>query len=263
MEEEKKEEPVTEETKKENILTKKKEVKGTPLKIWLIVMIAVFMLITFGLGVYFGKEVFTKKEKKKSNETTPVEEKKETKEEKENIQYDTNATITQEEAESFLAEALDLLIEDNKDDNYIESRIFYYCISYLVKSNKYTKNEEGRFIFKESDVKEVLRKYYMRENVKYESEGFNVIYDEENKTLNILIGIALEHELSSEGPKVDVTKSVTNFKLENGIAKITYNEKKLLFNGENDQSPKEENRKIQIELFKVNNELRVKEVKIS
>ena len=81
MEEEKKEEPVVEETKKENILTKKKEVKGKPLKIWLVVMIAIFMLITFGLGVYFGKEVFTKKEKKKSNEPTPVEEKNETVEE--------------------------------------------------------------------------------------------------------------------------------------------------------------------------------------
>ncbi len=79
MEEEKKEEPVVEETKKENILTKKKEVKGKPLKIWLVVIIAIFMLITFGLGVYFGKEVFTKKGKKTSNEPTPVEDKKESK----------------------------------------------------------------------------------------------------------------------------------------------------------------------------------------
>ena len=87
MEEEKKEEPIVEETKKENILTRKKEVKGKPLKVWLIVMIAIFMLITFGLGVYFGKEVFNKKDKEKnnepvlneekSNESIPVEEKKE------------------------------------------------------------------------------------------------------------------------------------------------------------------------------------------
>lgn len=83
MEEEKKEELIVEETKKENILTRKKEVKGKPLKIWLIVMIAIFMLITFGLGVYFGKEVFNKKEKsnepvlneEKSNESIPNEEK--------------------------------------------------------------------------------------------------------------------------------------------------------------------------------------------
>ena len=75
MEEEKKEEPIVEETKKENILTRKKEVKGKPLKIWLIVMIAIFMLITFGLGVYFGKEVFNKKDKEKNNEPVLNEEK--------------------------------------------------------------------------------------------------------------------------------------------------------------------------------------------
>ena len=101
MEEEKKEEQVKEEqvvekTKKESFLTKKKEVKGKPLKIWLIVMIAIFMLFTFGLGVYFGKEVFTKKEKKKSNEPTPVEEKKE-----EIVVIDVNSKEVEDAMKSF------------------------------------------------------------------------------------------------------------------------------------------------------------------
>ena len=77
MEENKNEEPIVEETKKESILTKKKEVKGKPLKIWIIVMIIVFMLFTFGIGVYFGKEIFSEKEKETNNEQTPIEEKKE------------------------------------------------------------------------------------------------------------------------------------------------------------------------------------------
>ena len=77
MEENKKDELVVEEKKKETILSKKKEVKGKPLKVWLIVMIVIFMLFTFGLGIYFGKEVFNKKEKEKNNEPVPVEEKEE------------------------------------------------------------------------------------------------------------------------------------------------------------------------------------------
>ena len=260
MEEEKKEEIVE---KKENILTKKKEVKGKPLKVWLIVMIVVFMLFTFGLGVYFGKEVFTKKEKEKAKEPTPVEDKKEEKEVKESIQYDTNATITQEETESFLNGAIEFLIKYDQNDEYIESRIFYNCISYLVNSNKYTKNEEGRFLFQESDVKEALRKYYMTESIEYGCEGFNVIYDEENKVLNVSIGTVLVQDLSSEGPDASVTREVKDFKVENGIAEITYNEK-TVFNeqvtDENGQLLTEQNREIQVKLFKVNNELRVKEV---
>ncbi len=46
----------------------KKTVKGKALSAWLIVMIVIFMLFTFGLGIYFGKEVFSEKENKnKSN----------------------------------------------------------------------------------------------------------------------------------------------------------------------------------------------------
>lgn len=50
----------------------KKTVKGKALSAWLIVMIVIFMLFTFGLGIYFGKEVFSEK-KNKNKETKDIE----------------------------------------------------------------------------------------------------------------------------------------------------------------------------------------------
>lgn len=61
------EQPATEtvqEEKKED--TPKKSKKSS---IWLIVIILVFMLFTFGLGIYFGKEVFTDKSGNKKENT--------------------------------------------------------------------------------------------------------------------------------------------------------------------------------------------------
>ena len=79
MEEEKKEdvsvEEVKEESKKSSIIGSKKEVKGKKLKVWLIIMILIFMLFTFGLGVFLGGELCTKDNKKKANNQQPVEQK--------------------------------------------------------------------------------------------------------------------------------------------------------------------------------------------
>ncbi len=87
MEEEKKEEvvPTTQETQtteqtateeakeeKKGILNNTKQVKGKSLRIWLIVMIVIFMLFTFGLGLYLGKELYGKEETKKTSDK-PVE----------------------------------------------------------------------------------------------------------------------------------------------------------------------------------------------
>ena len=63
--------PQTEETAKKGLLNNKKQVTGKKLSVWVVVMILIFMLFTFGLGVYFGKEVFS--DKKKSNKGTNTE----------------------------------------------------------------------------------------------------------------------------------------------------------------------------------------------
>ncbi len=48
----------------------KRTVRGKALSAWLIVIIAIFMLFTFGIGIYLGKELFADKEKK--NDSNPV-----------------------------------------------------------------------------------------------------------------------------------------------------------------------------------------------
>ena len=54
----------------------KRTVKGKALSAWLIVIIAIFMLFVFGLGIYLGKELFaeknTKSSKNSSNSNTVV-----------------------------------------------------------------------------------------------------------------------------------------------------------------------------------------------
>ncbi len=66
---------------KKGILNNTKHVSGKPLRIWLIVMIIIFMLFTFGIGMYFGAELGPKKNKKSSNSVSVEEKKVETKEE--------------------------------------------------------------------------------------------------------------------------------------------------------------------------------------
>ena len=55
----------------------KRTVKGKALSAWLIVIIAIFMLFVFGLGIYLGKELFaeknTKSSKNSSNSNTVVD----------------------------------------------------------------------------------------------------------------------------------------------------------------------------------------------
>ena len=53
---------------KKSFWNNKKTVKGKALSAWLIVIVIVFMLITFGLGMYLGKEVFNNNQK--SNEVS-------------------------------------------------------------------------------------------------------------------------------------------------------------------------------------------------
>ena len=112
VEEEVKEEakPV-EEPKKENFLTKKKEVKGRPLRIWIIIMIIIFMLFTFGIGLSLGKrlaEKDTKKETQEPKEETKIE------------------TLTETEAEGVMQKFKALAIKENnlyKSDKYEISAI--------------------------------------------------------------------------------------------------------------------------------------------
>ena len=59
------------EQKKKSFLNNKKQVKGKALSAWVIVMILIFMMFIFGLGIFLGKELFAKNEKKSNNKSEP------------------------------------------------------------------------------------------------------------------------------------------------------------------------------------------------
>ena len=63
------------EEKKQNVLTKKTQVKGKPLKIWIVVVIIVFMLFTFGIGLSLGKELYGNKDNNEEKKAPKEEEK--------------------------------------------------------------------------------------------------------------------------------------------------------------------------------------------
>ena len=59
---------------KKGLLNNTKQVKGKSLRIWLVLMIIVFMLFTFGIGIYLGVVLFSVK-CKEAPPPAPVEEK--------------------------------------------------------------------------------------------------------------------------------------------------------------------------------------------
>ena len=108
--------------KKENFLNKKKQVKGKPLKIWIIVIVIIFMLFTFGAGLALGKNLYGKDNKK---ETT-----------KEN-QEQTN--VKKELKDSNVINKLEKFVKVASYDNtmgYGKAEIFMLGISNLSKDLK-------------------------------------------------------------------------------------------------------------------------------
>lgn len=172
----------------------------------LIVLIIALLLVCIGTVLLITKS--SSSDNKESGNNT------ENRENNNNTENDNNNevvddVITKEEAEEFLNKLSNLLFIDRYGE-YAEQKIFYSCISYLVESNKYTKDGD-RFVFNESDIKDLLRKYFMRESIEYKSEGMNVIYDQSSNTLSISIGITLARDTALDGGQVP-SYSVEDFK---------------------------------------------------
>ena len=168
-------------------------------------------------------------------------------------------TITKEEAEEFINKYGDYLYVLNNDE-YDEKMIFYYAISYLAQHQMYTKTDDV-LTFQESDIKDLVRILYMRDTVTYGSEGFAANYDADNQTVSMSINIDLLNE--DPGPESTITSSIKDFKFEDGIAELTYNvvEKYSdVVHGENGQVINETVIDYQVKLYKVDNELRIKDI---
>ena len=83
--------------KKKNFLNNKKTVSGKALSAWLITMIVIFMLFTFGLGLFLGKELFSenKQSDNKNDKSEVVDNSKSEKENNTRIDIDINDETVQ------------------------------------------------------------------------------------------------------------------------------------------------------------------------
>ena len=218
----------------------------------IIYLIAILIMVAcFAGGFFVGKLI--KDSTKKENNT----------ENNKNVDNTSvNYTITKSEVEEFLNKYGDYLyiLQNNE---YDEGQIFYYTISYLAQNNMYTKTGDI-FHFKESDIKDLVRILYMRDTIKYGTEGLAANYDKENKTVSMSIYIDLLNE--DPGPEKTVTKSIKDFKYNDGIAELTYNitnKFNEVVHDQNNQVISETSTDYLIKLYKVDNELRIKEVSIN
>ena len=136
---------------KKSILNNRKEVKGKPLKIWLVVMIAIFMLFTFGLGVYFGKEIFIEKERKSNNGS--INDGMENN--NNNTVENNNETATHDDSEK-IKEANQLLRDLMAFDSNVEDRITYYANNKIVDASSLDHEIVYQIVFS---------KYYYNKNL--------------------------------------------------------------------------------------------------
>ena len=79
-----------EDQKKKSFWNNKKTVKGKALSAWVIVMILIFMLFTFGVGIFLGKEIFVKKPDDTNKESNV-----------ENTETDTNTEVDEKAHNSY------------------------------------------------------------------------------------------------------------------------------------------------------------------
>ena len=213
-----------------------------------LILIILLIVMAFGLSGYIVYDKVIDK-----NEDNIVEE-----DEKSNKkQY---SVITKEEAEIFLNNLVkdyvyvDLLISNSDEE------IFLNSIRSLYLNKQYTQSGDY-YVFKQKDIKDLARKYYMNENFEYiytsTNSGFE--YDSTSQTYRSLLNFGL----FSTGPAFEKTKVIESFNYDSGVASLTY-QFKIVYDSTYLANP-DDNTKVynyQIELIKVNEELRIKSISL-
>lgn len=213
-----------------------------------LILIILLIVMVFGLSGYIVYDKVIDK-----NEDNIVEE-----DEKSNKkQY---SVITKEEAEIFLNNLVkdyvyvDLLISNSDEE------IFLNSIRSLYLNKQYTQSGDY-YVFKQKDIKDLARKYYMNENFEYiytsTNSGFE--YDSTSQTYRSLLNFGL----FSTGPAFEKMKVIESFNYDSGVASLTY-QFKIVYDSTYLANP-DDNTKVynyQIELIKVNEELRIKSISL-
>lgn len=208
----------------------------------LLVLVVISILLVLCLGGYVVYDKVIVKENPKQVIEDP----------KQNID-DVKPIITKEEAATFLNELVDDSVSDDLLISNSDEEVFINSIKYLVLKEKYTK-ENDKFIFSLLDIKNLARKYYMKDNFEYINNDSKFVYDSSNQT----IYSELNFGLFGIGPSIKKTKSIVDFNYDKDIdtATLTYNVKVAY----DEVLADPEDRTYNIKLIKVNEELRIKEI---
>ena len=123
---------------KKSFWNNKKTVKGKALSAWLVTIIVIFMLITFGLGMFLGKELFSEKKESenKNDDKEVVDNSKEEKENNTRIDLDINDETVQKLFEIFRYDKEHCFLIDNALNTSNTARIE---LAYILLDDSYRK----------------------------------------------------------------------------------------------------------------------------
>lgn len=133
---------------------------------------------------------------------------------------ETETPITKIEIENFLSLSVngspyynlfELINNGNIDDS-----IFINTIKYLIVNDKYTKSGDT-YIFNQSDIKEVARKYLMKDNFDYIPTYEIFVYNSSNQTFSV------NFQASIFGSDFTVAKEIQDYIVNGNKINVNYN----------------------------------------
>ncbi len=193
-------------------VTKKKK-NNTGLIILAIILLGAFSIGGFILGSrYASKDNVTDKD----NSESPNKDDDTTNNDDNNTVKD----VTKEDIEEFLSPMINespsynLLFPTNSSE-YNDKNVFQTIISYLLATNKYTKSNDN-YVFKQSDIKDVAKKYFMKDNFDYITTNSQYKYDSSSKTFSSTL------QFDIFGYDTSVTKEVENFSVDGDKINVNY-----------------------------------------
>ena len=164
-------------------------------------------------------------------------------------------SVTKIEIANFLSLAIngdphyDLLLVD--EENNSDEITFSKLIKFLVANNIYTK-EDDIYIFNQNDIKEVARKYLIKDNFDYITTNSQFTYDSSSKTFSSTLQFGL-----FEGYYAFVDKKVEDYSIDGKEINVNYKVTESHLSTVNGDIVKEVTYLYSITLEKTDSELRI------
>ncbi len=191
-----------------NIVKRKK--KNIGIILLAIILLAAVAIGGFMLGInYANKDTVIDKDNSESEDDITN-----------NGDNDAAKDITKEDIEEFLSPLVsgnpnyNLLLPADSDE-YTDENIFSSIIQYLLANNKYTKSGDN-YLFSQSDIKDVAKKYLIKDNFDYITTNNQFKYDTASKTFSSTL------QFGVFGFDASVTKSLENYSVDGNKINANY-----------------------------------------